>query len=415
MATEITMPKLSDTMTEGQLGVWRKSVGEKIERGDIIAEVETDKATMDLESFTSGILLEQRIQTGELVPVGTVIGLIGLEDEAVPETMSARKVPSPDTSSVIPIEATAVAKPAPPITEYQSVPPVGLAAPVVRHRAAELGVDLAEITGSGPDGRILLDDLDQSAATTGVPGETPIKPPVDSAVDRLKVSDSGDIAVDPLSRMRAAITRVTTNSWRTIPHFYISVEVEMMLSERIVRDLKSEGESASLNALILAAVAASLVKYPGLNAALTDSGILKYTSVNLGFAVAVEGGLVVPVIKNAESKGVRVLSEEAGRLSAKSRLGNISESEISGGTFSVSNLGMHKIDSFASIIMPSQSGILAVGTVSDRPVVRNGNLEVGRVMTATLSCDHRIIDGAYAAAFLNELKRLLENPSELPA
>ncbi len=415
MATEITMPKLSDTMTEGQLGAWRKSVGEEIERGDIIAEVETDKATMDLEAFTSGILLEQRIQAGELVPVGTVIGLIGLKDEAVPEGASTENISSSETSSVKPVETSVAAKPAPHITEYHSVPSVGLAAPVVRHRAAELGIDLVEIDGSGPDGRILLDDLDQFAATSKVPGETLIKPPVDSVVDRLTVSDSGNIAVEPLSRMRAAIAKVTANSWRTIPHFYISVEVEMMLAERIVSDLKSEGEVVSLNALILAAVAASLVKYPGLNATLTDSGLLKYSDVNLGFAVAVEGGLLVPVIRDAENKGVRALSKEAGRLSDKARSGNVSESEISGGTFSVSNLGMHKVGSFASIIMPYQSGILAVGTVSGRPVVRNGNLEVGRVMTATLSCDHRIIDGAYAAAFLNEFKRLLENPSELPA
>lgn len=400
MATEITMPKLSDTMTEGHLGTWRKSVGEKIERGEIIAEVETDKATMDLEAFTSGILLEQRVQAGELVPVGTVIGLIGPPDELKP--------PEPPIETVSPAQATPVpdeqpeqsVAPVSPLREEPLHPAAVQTAPIVRRRAAELGIDLATVAGSGPDGRILLEDLEQLPRIKPA-GEQP-----------------GAIAAAPLSRMRAAITRVTTDSWRNIPHFYISIEVDMEPAEKIVRELKSERVAVSLNALnalILAAVAAALVKYPGLNATLTDQGLLKYAEVNLGFAVAVEGGLLVPVIKAAEKLGARELNDQAAALAAKARAGSIAEDEISGGSFSVSNLGMYGIDSFASIIMPSQAGILAVGAVTDRPVARNGKLEIGRVMTTTLSCDHRIIDGAYAAGFLNEFKRLLEHPAELPA
>lgn len=414
MATEITMPKLSDTMTEGHLGAWRKSVGEKIERGDIIAEVETDKATMDLEAFASGVLLEQRVQAGELVPVGTVIGLIGLPGEAMPAEPTPVKIPVPEKEPVMPDEAERIVTPSAPVVEMQSQPHALQAAPIVRRRAAELGIDLADISGSGPEGRILLEDLQRPPGARPVPAEAGIA--VAGSVD---VTPAGaavqDVSAQPFSRMRAAIAKVTTDSWRTIPHFYISIDVEMGRVERVVRDLKTKGETLTLNALILGAVAASLVKFPELNSAFTDKGLLKYTTVNLGFAVAVEGGLLVPVIRGAEDKGARELSAEAARLADRARSGSIAENEISGGSFSVSNLGMHGVSSFASIIMPAQAGILAVGAVADRAVVRNGNLEIGRLMTATLSCDHRIIDGVYAAGFLNEFKRLLENPNELPA
>ena len=415
MATEITMPKLSDTMTEGHLGTWRKRVGEKIERGDIIAEVETDKATMDLEAFASGVLLEQRVQAGELVPVGTVIGLIGLPDELKPSDAPAEKEPEPAIQPATPTEPVPTVIHSPPTQAQFEHSTAVQAAPIVRHRAAELGINLADITGSGPDGRILLDDLERLPKTDQIQDKPVIIATVESTDEIHPASTARNITAEPLSRMRNAIARVTTDSWRTIPHFYISIEVEMERAEKVVQGLKAEGVAVSLNALILATVAASLVKYPGLNAAFTDTGLLKYASVNLGFAVAVEDGLIVPVIKGAEKRGARELNDEAARLAAMARAGKISADETTGGTFSVSNLGMHGISSFASIIMPGQAAILAAGTVADRPVARSGSLEIGRIMTATLSCDHRIIDGVYAADFLNEFKRLLENPTELPA
>lgn len=415
MATEITMPKLSDTMTEGHLGAWRKSVGEKIERGDIIAEVETDKATMDLEAFEAGILLEQRVQAGELVPVGAVIGLIGQPDEFKPADSPPLETPSPAAIHAPPAEPPPATSSSPPTQTHFEHSTAIQAAPIVRHRAAELGINLADVTGSGPGGRILLEDLERQPESGQIQSKPVVLTTAESTHEILSASGTRNITAEPLSRMRTAISRVTTDSWRTIPHFYISIEVEMERAEKVVRGLKSEGVAVSLNALILAAAAASLVKYPGLNTALTDKGLLKYASVNLGFAVAVEGGLIVPVIKRAENKGARELNDESARLADMARTGRISADEISGGTFSVSNLGTHGISSFASIIMPGQAAILAVGQVTDRPAARNGSLEIGRFMTATLSCDHRIIDGVYAADFLNEFKRLLENPTELPA
>ncbi|MGB9082947.1 MAG: dihydrolipoamide acetyltransferase family protein [Desulfuromonadaceae bacterium] len=412
MATEITMPKLSDTMTEGQLGAWRKSVGERIERGDVIAEVETDKATMDLEAFSSGILLEQRVQAGELVPVGTVIGLIGEAGEAVahptqtnnpppPEPVSAETEPAP----AIPDQSPSAAAP------ERSASQAVQAAPVVRRRAGELGVDLAQVVGSGPDGRIMLQDLEHL-----LPPGSP--PPADAGAE----TPSGEASVSshpsattPLSRMRGAIARTTSDSWRTIPHFYLTREIEMDLAEQAVRGLKGEGVTVSLNALILASAALALTAFPALNAGYSDGGIVTYPDVNLAFAVALEGGLQMPVIRRADGKGVRELTAESALLAEKAREGRLAMDEISGGSFSVSNLGMYGIDSLASIIMPGQAAILGIGCVADRPLVRNGVLQAARLMTATLSCDHRIVDGVTAAAFLNKFRQLLEHPSELPA
>jgi pyruvate dehydrogenase E2 component (dihydrolipoamide acetyltransferase) len=215
--------------------------------------------------------------------------------------------------------------------------------------------------------------------------------------------------------MRGAIARTTSDSWRTIPHFYLTREIEMDQAELAVRGLKGEGVTVSLNALILASAALALTACPALNAGYSDGGIVSYPDVNLAFAVALDGGLQMPVIRRADGKGVRELTAESSRLAERAREGRLAMDEISGGSFSVSNLGMYGVDSLASIIMPGQAAILGVGLVADRPLVRNGVLQAARLMTATLSCDHRIVDGVTAAAFLNKFKQLLEHPSELPA
>jgi pyruvate dehydrogenase E2 component (dihydrolipoamide acetyltransferase) len=407
MAIEITMPKLSDTMTEGQLGVWRKSVGERIERGDIIAEVETDKATMDLEAFASGVLLEQRVQAGELVPVGTVIGLIGTADEAAaPQAPVAERI-QPQAAAPRTAETARPTMPAFVRSAVQS----GQAAPVVRRRAAELGIDLTLLQGSGPDGRIMLEDLEPHAPSLSpAPRDTRTELPLREAPATGQPSP-----VQPLSRMRSAIARTTVTAWQNIPHFYLTREIEMEQAGQVIRGLKGEGVDVSLNALILAAAAAALTAFPALNSCYSEGGIVSYPAVNLAFAAALDDGLQMPVIKGAGSKGVRELTADSARLAEGARQGSLTEDEISGGSFSVSNLGMYGVDSLASIIMPGQAAILGIGTVAERPLARNGAVVIASMMTATLSCDHRIIDGSTAAAFLNEFKRLLEHPAELPA
>jgi pyruvate dehydrogenase E2 component (dihydrolipoamide acetyltransferase) len=402
MASEILMPKLSDTMTEGQLGAWRKSVGEVVERGDIVAEIETDKAVMELEAFATGILLEQRIRPGELVAVGTVIGLIGTPGEL---TQQQQPLPSPppEKSSIPEIVPAAVQSTPAPAREpvEQAVPDGTAAAPVVRRRAAELGIDLHTVKGSGPGGRIMLDDLQQLAPAVGN-AVSSTGPGVELAEPQVQ------------SRMRSAIARTTTSSWQTIPHFYLSREIAMATAEQFVNDRRSAGVKISLNALIMAAVIRALQRFPELNAAYGETGIIRHPHINLGFAVALAEGLQVPVIRESENMNLAELTAAAAILAERARQGVLRPEEITGGSFSVSNLGMYGVDSLASIIMPGQAGILALGAVADRPTVQEGKLAVTRMMTATLSCDHRLIDGISGAAFLNECKRLLENPQKLP-
>lgn len=411
MATEITMPKLSDTMTEGQLGAWRKSIGERIERGDVIAEVETDKATMDLEAFSTGILLEQRVAAGEVVPVGSVIGLIGEAGEAATQPNRA-KSPPPEPVSAEPVPAPEKPRLShSPTVPERSVSHTVQAAPVVRRRADELGIDLVQVVGSGPEGRVMLEDLERHLPHGLLPPAEAASEP-QTGVSTLSVQSSGPT---PLSRIRRAVARTTSYSWRTIPHFYLTREIEMDQAEQVIRGLKDEGIAASLNALILSAAAQALTAFPALNSGCIDGGIVSYPDVNLAFAVALDDGLQMPVIRMANDKGVRELTAESSRLAESAREGRLTVDEISGGTFSASNLGMYGVDSMASIIMSGQAAIMGIGAVVDRPLVRNGAVDIVRMMTVTLSCDHRIVDGVTAAGFLTVFKRLMEHPSELPA
>lgn len=403
MSHTIIMPKLSDTMTEGQLGAWRKNVGEQVERGDIIAEVETDKAIMELEAFASGILLEQRVQPGELVPVGTVIGLIGQ-----PGDLSGA---APQPPLAAPAAETVVPATTPTVTATPAVPEAGQspaahstqAAPVVRRRAEELGIDLDTIRGSGPGGRIMLEDLHAPAT----------KPSFSSSQQSATPQAASQVSTP--DKLRSAIARTTSAAWHTIPHFYLTCEIDMARAETVVSGLKGDGVAVSLNGLIMTAVAQALQAFPALNSAYGDPDIISYATVNLSFAVALPNGLQMPVIRDAQNKGVRELSDEATRLTERARQGGLTLNEISGGSFSISNLGMYGIDTLASIVMPGQGGILGLGAVADRPAVREGQVIAARTMKVTISCDHRIIDGAAAALFLNEVKRLLEHPAELPA
>lgn len=416
MASKIVMPKLSDTMVEGQFGAWRKHVGDRIERGEVIAEIETDKAIMELESFSSGVLLEMLAKPGDVVPIGTVIGLIGEPDEVTGVVPGAGggELPRPEGSvwqaesslpPEVPVQAELVAE-----TESEGVPPLRRepshdvqAAPVVRRRAAELGVDLNSVQGSGPNGRIMLEDLERLAP---VVGDGKIAAAADTAT-------SPSVEPKPLSRMRRAIARTTVNAWQNIPHFYLMRDIEMERAEEAVRECKARGEPVSLNGLIMASAVAALVRFPALNTAYCDAGTVGYPHINLAFAVAGDEMLQMPVIKGAEQMGAGEISEAAARLAGRARKSLLTVDEISGASFSVSNLGMFGVDALVSIIAPGQAAILALGTVAERPAVHDGHLAAALTMTATLSCDHRIVDGALAAAFLNEFKQLLENPDQL--
>ena len=408
MATTITMPKLSDTMTEGRLVSWKKSVGDRIERGEIIAEVETDKATMELEAFASGTLAEQRVKPGELVAVGTVIGVIGAAGESSP-TVQEEPKPPVEAEGEPPEQAppAGMAGEVPErIMEFSGEEASALrnmehgagerAAPVVRRLARERGIDLRLVTGSGPDGRILMEDLERH----------PAGPPASGTPVAAEEAGEGE----PLSRMRNAIVRVTTQSWQTIPHFYETVEIAMEEAVEVVRELKGSGSEVTYNDLVVKAVAMALVKYPKLNASFVNNRIVVHGAVNIGIAVAVDDGLLVPVVKGCQGLALKEIAIETVRLADRARSGRIGEEEISGGTFSISNLGMFGIEEFAAVIFPPQAAILAVGAVADRPAVRDGRVIAAKAMRVTLSCDHRIVDGAYAARFLGEFRRIMESP-----
>jgi len=415
MAKEITMPKLSDTMTEGLFAGWRKNVGDRIDRGDIIAEVETDKAVMELEAFASGVLLRTMAKNGELVPVGTVLGLIGepgeLDEtgETAPET-----APETDAPAVTPAAPTAPASPsvpAAPIAEQiHHEQEHEKASPLVRRLARDQGIDLGRVHGSGPEGRITQEDL---AGFTAQPtGQQAAKaaPPQTSALEPEPPRPAESTAApQPASSMRQAIAAAVSHSWQTIPHFSVTVEIDMDACREIVSELKASTRPVGYNALLIKACASALGHFPLLRAGDAPAD----GAVHISIAVALPDGLLMPVVRRCDSLSVADIEQEVARLVDKSRLGRLTSEEMSGGCFSVSNLGMYGVEDFTALIMPGQTAILSAGAVSQRPVVRGGALAVAATVRVTLSSDHRTIDGAYAAGFLAELRSTLERPVSL--
>lgn len=439
MATEITMPKLSDTMTEGTLISWKKSVGERVERGDIVAEVETDKAVMELEAFTSGILLETRAKPGELVEVGSVIAVIGAEGEKA-ATGEAKPPPPPEEPGAeAPEEPLAGGQPAEPpssgqtTVEKEAPPPPPSAAdrgeqvkasPAVRRQAREQGINLETVRGTGPEGRVLKEDLDAAVARTQrkepaaaapatAPPEEPAGEPGEKPADVKLSMDSAESLSGRLSGMRAAIAATVTESWRTIPHFTVTVDIDMEAAENLHNCLKEAGTHVSLTDVIIKAAALALISFPRLNASLAGDRIIVHPEIHMGVAVDVPDGLRIPVVRNCEVLSLRETALLSRDVIARARTGHLRQTEISGATFTISNLGMFGVSDFTALIPPGQAGVLAVAAITDQPVVRKGHVTFSRMMKATLSADHRVVDGAYGARFLHELRKFLENPVRL--
>ena len=383
MATEITMPKLSDTMTEGRLISWKKGVGDQVARGDIIAEVETDKATMELEAFTSGVLLEIRIKPGEMAPVGTVIAVVGAAGEKTgTEPPPAGRgeeppLPSPAPPASPPVAPEPFQEPPEPagMAGPSSEPPKQKpdtgkpapsepgpgekASPLVRRLAREKGIDLGQVKGSGPEGRVLREDLEK--AGTGEAGTRTLAGLKDSElgtredqklVKGAEKSLGSGGGVQPLSRMRGAIARTVSESWRTIPHFTVTVEAEMGEAERVRQELKGSGTAVSLNDFIIKAAATAMVKFSRVNASFGADGITVHPAINVGIAVALDDGLLVPVIRGCQVLPLKEIAAHSRDLIARAKAGKVSEAELAGGTFTVSNLGMFGVDEFTAVILP---------------------------------------------------------------
>ena len=440
MATELKMPQMGYDMEEGTVVRWLKEEGSTVGRNEPVAEIETDKAVVEFESEAEGVLLRIVASEGSIVPVGETIAVVGLEEEATDLISSTNLDESSDSDSGIENELdespelqetreTAVIVPQEPVSNAPTTRI--LATPVARRIADEMGIDLSQVAGSGPGGRITKKDVetfDPSSSTTVQeitfemdPTENSEQPTVNvSQADPETISPSAKpISSDkePLSRMRQQIARVTVKSKTEKPHFYVSAEIDMTkamaLRSQVNDQLSDEGVRITVNDLIIKACIESLKKYPKFNAYYQDDGIQFNSTINIAVAIAEEEGLIVPAILDCGGKTLRDLSQMVKDLAQRSASGTLSTQEYTGGTFAISNLGMFDITSFLAIIHPPQSAVLAVGTVSDRPVVRDGELAIGKIMNATISADHRIVDGVEGAEFLIEVKRLLENPMGL--
>lgn len=405
MASEITMPKLSDTMTEGLFAGWKKNIGDRIERGDIIAEVETDKAVMDLEAFTAGILIKTMVHGGEHVRVGTVLGLIGETAEMVAAVAAPLSITPEETS---PEAATAPHGNIPAVEHraagaFNAQLPHEKASPLVRRLAREQGFDLERIKGSGPEGRITQEDLVAFARQQQKSAPVVSFSPITTAV---QAEPPAEAETTP---MRQAIAATVTKSWQTIPHFSVTIEINMGACHEIVRELKEGPDAIGFNAIVIKACAHTLADFP----LLRSSDSVASNDINISFAVATPDGLLMPVIRQCRRLSVMEIERETSRLAERSRVGHLSAEEMAGGAFSVSNLGMYGVDVFNALILPGQTAILAVGTVRERPLVLNGQLAVAPTMMVTLSSDHRSVYGAYAASFLAQLRSVLEKPAML--
>jgi pyruvate dehydrogenase E2 component (dihydrolipoamide acetyltransferase) len=424
---EITMPKLSDTMTEGIVVRWHKKEGDVVATGDVLAEIETDKATMEMEAFDDGILKEIYVQEGQKVSVGERIALIGDENESgtsapvqkvealpkrvvQPERAPARR---PQPAEIQHARATAdleegYSQAVPRRIEAavaESAKAVRVkASPLARKTAAKLKVDLAALDGSGPGGRIIQEDV-----LTAAQQKAPTVPAA--------AAPGTESELVPLSPMRRIIAQRMVESKTQIPHFYLTVELDvaplLQLRAQANEALGNTGSGKfSINDFVLKACVECLQRVPQLNSSFTENGILRFTYVHLGFAVALEEGLITPVLRNAEQRSLRQLSDEARKLTERARSKKLKPDEYQGGTFTVSNLGASGVDSFQAIINPPQSGILAVGSVVKKPVVSpNDHVVAGQRLNVTLCCDHRAVDGAVGARFLQEFRKLIENPT----
>lgn len=432
MAKVLEMPKLSPTMEEGVLSVWHKKEGDAIEVDDLLAEVETDKATMEFRSFDRGTLLKVLVPAQTLVRLGQAVAIVGSAGEDVTalakgvgaKTRSADTNPPQTTATIAPdttktpafvrttLASPRTASPSDPLTRTEREPEPQeaspgrvLASPYVRKVARERGVDLTKAQGTGKGGRVLVEDLNGASM---VPVATTLARPT-----------RAEPTAKPLSMMRKTIAKRLVQSKTTVPHFYLTIDVDAARLVRFREDVNHELTSGvsgdaplkvSLNDILIKACATALTNIPECNATFTEEAILIHHRVDISVAVAVPDGLVTPVVRDADKKALVAIAKEVRELASRARSKKLGPEEMTDGTFSISNLGMFGIDAFSAVINPPEGAILAVGQVREEPVVENGVVVPGKRLALTLSCDHRVIDGAVGAAFLAELRKLLERP-----
>jgi pyruvate dehydrogenase E2 component (dihydrolipoamide acetyltransferase) len=427
MPIDVFMTQLSPTMSEGKIARWLKKEGDTLESGEIMAEVETDKATMEMEVVDEGIMHKILAAEGATVPVGTAIAVIAEDGEDVPADYvpesAVEAAPVAEASAPEPVQVKKAAEP------VASAPAPAVktgrikASPLARRLAKQKGINLAAIQGSGPNGRIVKADIESAskrgislgqmgggstAAVTPPPARPLPQGPLPYHADEFERIEN--------SMMRKAIARRLSESKQSVPHFYLSVDVAMDRLMDLRAQLNEAADGAfrlSVNDFIIKAVAKALTDVPAANASWTDTDTLMHKHAHISVAVAIEGGLITPVIRFAEQKGITDISAEVKELAGRARAGELKPEEYSGGTFSISNLGMYGVKQFSAIVNPPEGAILAVGGTDERAVVENGSVVVKKMMTLTLSCDHRVVDGAVGAEFLAALKKHIETPASV--
>ncbi len=413
MAEIIKMPRMSDTMTEGNIVSWLKKEGDKVESGDTLAEVETDKATMELDSFTDGVLLHIAVKEGP-VPIDGVIAVIGKAGEdwkaalAAAQGSNGHQEAAPAPEAAAPAPAAPVAAAASPTSDEDKRLK---ASPLARSIARDAGIDIAQVAGSGDQGRIVKKDVE--AALESQKSVAPAKAEAPAASGMVYATE-GQFEDVPVSQMRKTIARRLSESKFTAPHFYLTVEINM---DKAIAMRGQVNEIApvkiSFNDFVIKAVAAALRQHPAVNSSWLGDRIRFNKDVNIGVAVAVEDGLVVPVVRHADIKTLSQINTEVKAFASKAKERKIQPQEMQGNTFTISNLGMFGIEEFTAIINPPDACIMAVGAIVEKPIVKEGQIVAGNMMRVTLSCDHRVVDGATGAQFLQTFRSILEDPIRL--
>ncbi len=432
MATQVIMPKLSPTMEEGQLSRWLKKEGDKVSMGEPLAEIDTDKATMEMQALGNGVLRKILIQEGESAPLGQLIAIIGEPDEDISAiTATAPAAPAKPATAEPKDKETVEEKPAEPETKVStatgngrqaatpSTPATGgrlIVSPLAARMAAESGIDLRSVSGTGPGGRIIKRDVEglmgqQSTQPASAANPARLRA-VDGGVQKASVATASAYRDQPASEMRRTIAKRLVTSLGPVPHFFLTTEIEMDRAAEMRAGINALDPELkiSVNDIIIKVAAAALVQHPQVNASFQDKVVRYYEQADIGVAVAIDDGLITPIVRAANQKSLSEIAGEVRDLAGRARDRKLRPEEYMGATFSISNLGMFGIDEFTAVINPPEGAILAVGAMSAKPVVRDNQVVVRQMMRVTMSCDHRVIDGATGAKFLQTFKKILENP-----
>jgi len=425
MAEFIKMPTLGFDMEEGAMGTWLKEVGDPVSKGDVLAEIESDKVTQELQARAEGVLLAVFAETGDLVPVGANLGVIGEEGEDISSMLEeageaeevessaseAEAEPEGEVEAESPEQEEKSDSPSTPSAVSDEFPGGVKATPVARRIAADQGVDLTQVDGSGPDGRIRKADVEaflEKPKEAAAPEAAPAEPVPAIAGD--------DMEEVPLTRMRQAIARRMVESKTTVPHFYVTNEIDMdaaLALRKQINEALEPDEKVTVNDLVVKAAALALRQFPNINSSFAGDKTVQHTRINVGSAVAVEGGLLTVVQKDTDISSISKIARDNKEMIARARDGRVQPSDVEGSTFTVSNLGAFDVENFIAIVNPPNAAILAVGSARKVPVVVDGELSVGTRMKTTISADHRVTDGVEAAQYLQAMKEILENPMKL--